>query len=83
MTSSEKERLKHSISSLLPVQQTGIVKIVQAYCQKNNTSGVFEFELDQLPIDKLRELEAYVEQCQKENEKKKKRQEADAKRREQ
>lgn len=46
MTSSEKERLKHSIGSLLAPQQTGIVKIVQAYCQKNNTSGVFEFELD-------------------------------------
>jgi hypothetical protein len=55
---------------------------VQEFCQKNNSSGVFEFELDALPVTKLRELEEYVQNCQKENAKKKKRQEADAKRRE-
>jgi hypothetical protein len=49
---------------------------------KNNESDVFEFELDALPIKELRELESYVDKCHKETEKKKKRQEADAKRRE-
>jgi hypothetical protein len=44
---------------------------------------VFEFELDALPINKLRELEDYVETCQKSNDKKNKRKEADKKRREQ
>ena len=43
---------------------------------------MFEFELDALPIHKLRELEDYVEDCQKINEKKNKRKEADKKRRE-
>lgn len=58
------------------------MKIVKDFCSKNNASGVFEFELDALPINKLRELEDYVEEQQKINDKKNKRKEADSKRRE-
>ena len=53
------------------------------FCSKNAASGVFEFELDALPVYKLRELEDYVEDCQKTNDKKNRRKEADKKRREQ
>ncbi len=63
MTSQDKEKIKNLIGSLLQPQQSGIIKIVQDYCTKNISTGVFEFELDLLPPEKLRELEAYVEKC--------------------
>ena len=71
------------IGSLQMQDQSHIVNIVKDFCQKNVSTGVFEFELDSLPITKLRELEGFVDGKHKEYEKKKKRQEADAKRREQ
>jgi hypothetical protein len=49
------------------------VNIVKDFCQKNVQTGVFEFELDSLPITKLRELESFVDGKHKEYEKKKKR----------
>jgi len=49
------------------------VNIVKDFCQKNVSTGVFEFELDSLPITKLRELEGFVDGKHKEYEKKKKR----------
>jgi hypothetical protein len=63
-------------------QQNGIIQIVQQCIPQNNKGDVFEFELDQLPTRKCRELENYVKGCLKENAKKQKRKEADAKRRE-
>lgn len=83
MTTQEKEKLKIQIGTLQNNDQSQILNIVKDYCQKNVSTGVFEFELDNLPVNKLRELEAFVDGKHKEYEKKKKRQEADAKRREQ
>ena len=82
MTSKEKQSLKDSIPELTMPQQTGILEIVQDSCPKNTQGEVYEFELDSLPVRKCRELEKYVEQCIKENEKKRKRKEADKTRRE-
>jgi len=82
MTLEEKSQLKNSIPMLTQSQQNGIIQIVQQCIPQNNKGDVFEFELDQLPTRKCRELENYVKGCLKENAKKQKRKEADAKRRE-
>ena len=82
MSLDEKSQLKNSIPMLTQQQQNGIIQIVQQCIQQNNKGDVFEFELDQLPTRKCRELEDYVKRCLKENQKKLKRKEADAKRRE-
>lgn len=53
-------------------------------CLNNEEEGrddVIEFELDMLPPQKARSLKEYMEKCIKENDKKRKRKEADAKRR--
>jgi hypothetical protein len=62
MTVQEKTILKESIVHLTPDQQRGIINIV-ADCINQNNSEVFEFELDQLPPKKCRELEFYVKKC--------------------
>jgi hypothetical protein len=43
-------------------QQRGIINLVQD-CLSTNGGEVFEFELDQLPPKKCRELENYVKKC--------------------
>jgi hypothetical protein len=42
-------------------------------CINQNNNEIFEFELDQLPTRKCRELEAYVRKCIQINIKKEKR----------
>lgn len=63
-----------------PEQKNGVIKIVQEFSRQSE--GSCQFVLDQLPIAVCRELESYVKRCLKENEKKLKRKESDAKRRE-
>lgn len=62
MTVQEKSQLKDSIVFLTPDQQRGIINIVSD-CINQNNNEIFEFELDQLPPRKCRELEAYVKKC--------------------
>ena len=83
MNGREKQALKESIPELTHQQQSGILDIVRDACDNNGAKDdVFEFELDQLPVHKCRELQKYVERCIKENIKKDKRKQADFKRRE-
>jgi len=81
MTTEEKNRLKANIGRLTLEQKKGVVPIVQKCVAKNNNT-IFEFELDQLSTECLRELETYVNNKIKDNQKKQKRKEADRKRRE-
>lgn len=80
MSMDEKTNLKNSISMISPEQQRGIIILVQD-CINQNNNEIFEFELDQLPTRKCRELEAYVRKCIQINIKKEKRKQADAARR--
>jgi hypothetical protein len=80
MSIDEKTQLKNSIGMLTPEQQRGIISIVSE-CINQNNNEVFEFELDQLPTRKCRELEVYVKKCISLNIKKEKRKQADAARR--
>ena len=82
MTLEEKNELKANINKLTPDQQRGIIDIVRD-CINQNGSDVFEFELDQLPPRKCRELEQYVKTCIQINNKKEKRKIADQQRRQQ
>ena len=81
MSMDEKTQLKNSIGMLTPEQQRGIISIVSDCINQNGGSEVFEFELDQLPTRKCRELEAYVKKSISINIKKEKRKQADALRR--
>ena len=80
MNLEEKNQLKLNIGQLTPDQQRGIINIV-ADCINQNGGEVFEFELDQLPPRKCRELETYVRKCISINQKKEKRKIADQQRR--
>eukprot|EP00347_Sterkiella_histriomuscorum_P022025 403331949 len=82
MTPQEKSILKDFIGQLTPEQQRGIIEIVADIVGQNN-SDIFEFELDSLPNRKCRELDVYVRKCMSLNQKKQKRKEADALRRQQ
>ena len=82
MDLTEKNNLKNSISQLTTEQQRGIIDIVRE-CINQNSGEVFEFELDQLPARKCRELEQYVKRCITINNKKEKRKIADQQRRQQ
>lgn len=62
MTLDEKNILKNNIGQLTPDQQRGIINIVADVINQNG-GEVFEFELDQLPSRKCRELETYVKKC--------------------
>jgi len=62
MNIDEKNQLKNSIGLLTEEQQRGIINLVQD-CLSTNGGEVFEFELDQLPPKKCRELENYVKKC--------------------
>jgi hypothetical protein len=62
MTIEEMSRLGNDIRTLNKKQLKGIIKILS----KNNEykkSKYFEFDLDKLSIEKLRELEIYVKEC--------------------
>ncbi|CDW80723.1 UNKNOWN [Stylonychia lemnae] len=65
----EKDLLKYLIVRLTPEQQRGIIDLIKDTINKN-ADEVFEFELDQLPIRKCRELDAYVKSCNKINQEK-------------
>jgi hypothetical protein len=80
MNIDEKNQLKNSIGLLTEEQQRGIINLVQD-CLTTNGGEVFEFELDQLPAKKCRELENYVKKCLSVNQKKEKRKIADRVRR--
>jgi hypothetical protein len=80
MSIEEKTALKQSIGQLTPEQQRGIIDLVRE-CINQNNGEVFEFELDQLPLRKCRELEFYVKKCIQNNHKKQKRKQKDAARR--
>jgi hypothetical protein len=80
MNIEEKNSLKNSIGHLTEEQQRGIIGLVQD-CLTANGGEVFEFELDQLPAKKCRELENYVKKCIQVNQKKEKRKMADQARR--
>jgi len=80
MNIEEKNTLKNNIGALTPDQQRGIINIVSD-CINQRGGEVFEFELDQLPPRKCRELETYVKKCIAINQKKEKRKIADQARR--
>ena len=80
MSLEEKNELKNNIGKLTADQQRGIIDIVRE-CINQNGGEVFEFELDQLPPRKCRELETYVKSCIQINNKKEKRKIADQQRR--
>lgn len=60
MTTEEKTKLKINIGKLTLEQKKGVVPIVQKCVSKNGANPIFEFELDQLTSECLRELEVYV-----------------------
>jgi hypothetical protein len=80
MNIEEKNALKNNIGQLNEEQQRGIILLVQDVLSQNG-GEVFEFELDQLPPRKCRELENYVKKCISANLKKEKRKIADQLRR--
>ena len=82
MSTSEKNSLKLNIGKLNNAQKKGIVDIVKKCVGRNDKNqSCFEFELDQLSTECLRELEGYVNKNCKDNQKKEKRKENDQKRR--
>ena len=81
MTTEEKAKLRTNIGKLTLEQKKKIVPIVQECVSKSGKTSVFEFELDQLSVECLNELETYVKKTIKDNEKKQKRREADIRRR--
>lgn len=76
MSQDEKNQLKLNIGLITPEQQRGIIDLVSDIINQNG-SEVFEFELDQLPTRKCRQLENYVKLCISANTKKEKRKIAD------
>jgi len=82
MSPEDKNRLKNNINLLNQDQKKKVVPIVKKCLQgQGNNNPIFEFELDQLTNECLRELESYVDKEIKSNEKKRKRKEADKLRR--
>jgi hypothetical protein len=71
----EKTVIKNNIAILTQEQQRGIIDIVRTCISQGNNGEVFEFELDQLPNRKQRELEKYVKNCVQTNNKKQRRKE--------
>ena len=69
MTLDEKNALGNAIRGLNKDQLKGIIKLLtnSSYDQKqqNGQNKYFEFDIDKLPIKKLRELEQYVKDCSK------------------
>ena len=68
MTLDEKNALGNAIRGLNKDQLKGIIKLLtnSSYDQKQSGQNkYFEFDIDKLPIKKLRELEQYVKDCSK------------------
>ena len=68
MTLDEKNALGNAIRGLNKEQLKGIIKLLtnSSYDQKQcGQNKYFEFDIDKLPIKKLRELEQYVKDCSK------------------
>ena len=68
MTLDEKNALGNAIRGLNKEQLKGIIKLLtnSSYDQKQSGQNkYFEFDIDKLPIKKLRELEQYVKDCSK------------------
>lgn len=76
----EKTQIKNNIQYLTNQQQQGIIELVKD-CINQKSGHVFEFELDQLPVEKCRDLEKYVSNCMKDNERRRKRRQSDQQRR--
>ena len=81
MTEKERDNMIQQINSLTPQQSEGIIEIVSAYVKRDDNNQV-TFELTKLPISLCRSLEEYVKKCVQTNDKKRKRKEQDAQRRE-
>ena len=82
LSQDDKNNLKLNIGKLSGDQKRGIVEIVKKCVSRDKNSGSsFEFELDQLSNQCLHELQAYVNKCVKENDKKAKRKKNDQERR--
>ena len=69
MTLEEKNALGNAIRGLNKEQLRGIIKLLtnSSYEKQNGQSKYFEFDIDKLPIKKLRELEQYVKECSKQS----------------
>lgn len=74
MSAEEKKILSDRIKSLEPGQLRGIIPILKEYFNKYNNSEeekYFEFDLELLSEEQLKNLKIYVQQCFEENKKKK------------
>ena len=76
MSIEEKNSLGNAIRNLNKEQLKGIIKLLSDSTLNKSQSGqnkYFEFDIDKLPCKKLRELEKYVKDCEKESNKEKNR----------
>ena len=63
MTYEEKNELGKNIRNLSREDLKGIIEIMRDSSSVDNQQKFFEFDLDRLPVRKLRELERYVSNC--------------------
>ncbi len=63
MTIAEKNALGSNIRSLNPDQLKGIISILSDSNSVEQNLRYFEFDIENLPVRKLRELEKYVKKC--------------------
>lgn len=63
MTTEEKKALGDNIKKLDKEQLKGIVELLKGCINHDNSSKFFMFDIEQLPVRKCRELEAYVRSC--------------------
>ena len=69
MSNEEKNSLGNAIRNLNKEQLKGIIKLLSDSKINQHQTGqtkYFEFDIDKLPSKKLRELEKYVKECEKE-----------------
>ena len=70
MSMEEKNILGNAIRNLNKEQLKGIIKLLRDSKLNQSESGqnkYFEFDIDKLPLKKLRELEKYVKDCEKDS----------------
>ena len=63
MKTEEKKALGDNIKKLDKEQLKGIVELLKGCINHDNSSKFFMFDIEQLPVRKCRELEAYVRSC--------------------
>jgi hypothetical protein len=80
MDNEEKNKLRLTIQQLNPDYQRGIIDLLRDIINPSN-QDCFEFELDQIPVRKCRQLETYARLCLQQTQKKEKRKIADQARR--